>query len=261
MNAQSKLGKPVTEADSEASPEAPQGPDQAALASFFGSLAHDLRSPLGVVTQALDELQADFAESLTDEHRLFLNLADRGVRRLGRIADTVSLLAALESGSFDLKAVQSIDLFDLVRDSVAAANAIEPRREVEVTCEIPEGPCRLVADGERLSRALTEIMINAVRHARRKARLRIELASGEARIAIEDDGMGVAPEWRANLFRRFTPRPSRSGLGMGLSIAHDVIAAHHGQLTLEASTLAPGRPGTTGACFVVSLPLPIPGSA
>jgi signal transduction histidine kinase len=261
VNAQSKVAKPVTEVDSEASHEAPKGPDQAALTEFFGSLAHDLRSPLGVVTQALGELQADFAASLTDEHRLLLNLADRGVRRLGRIADTVSLLSALESGSFDLKAMQPVDLFELVRDSVTAASAIEPRREVEVTCEIPEGPCLVAVDSERLSRAITEIMINAVRHARRKARLRIDLASGEARIAIEDDGLGVAPEWRTNLFRRFKPRPSRSGLGMGLSIAHDVIAAHHGQLTLEASTLPPGRPGTTGACFVISLPLPLPASA
>lgn len=255
MNARSKLAKPGPEADFEAGTGAPRGPDQAALSEFFGSLAHDLRSPLGVVTEALSELRTDFATGLTDEHRLLVNLADRGVRRLGRIADTVSLLAALDSGSFELRP-RPIDLFELLRESIAAASAIEPRREVEVLCEIPEGPCPLTADGERLSRAVTEIMINAVRHARRKARLRVELASGSARIAIEDDGQGVAPEWQANLFRRFVPRPSRSGLGMGLSIAHDVVLAHHGQLTLEASTLPPGRPGTTGASFVIVLPIP-----
>jgi signal transduction histidine kinase len=255
VNAQSKLAKPAAEADSEAPTAAPKGPDQAALSEFFGSLAHDLRSPLTVVTEALSELRTDFAAGLTDEHRLLLGLADRGVRRLGRIADTVSLLAALESGSFELRP-RPIDLFDLLRESVAAASAIEPRREVEVICEIPEGPCPTTGDGERLSRAVVELVINAVRHARRKARLRVTIASGEARIAIEDDGQGVAQEWRANLFQRFKPRPSRSGLGMGLSIAHDVIEGHHGQLTLEASTLPPGRPGTTGACFVVSLPLP-----
>ena len=254
MNARSKLANPAPEADLPAGNEPTKGPDHAALAEFFGSLAHDLRSPLGVVSEALSELRTDFATSLTDEHRLLVNLADRGVRRLGRIADTVSILAALDSGSFEIRP-RPLDLFELLRESVAAASAIEPRREVEVICEIPDGPCSITADSERLSRAVTEIMINAVRHARRKARLRVELTAGEARIVIEDDGQGVAVEWRANLFRRFVLRPSRSGLGMGLSIAHDVIAAHHGQLTLEASTLPPGRPGTTGASFVISLPL------
>jgi signal transduction histidine kinase len=254
VNARSKLAKPAPEADLPPGHEPTKAPDPAALSEFFGSLAHDLRSPLGVVSEALSELRTDFASSLTDEHRLLVNLADRGVRRLGRIADTVSLLAALDSGSFEIRP-RPLDLLELLRESVAAASAIEPRREVEVTCEMPDGPCTMTADGERLSRAVTEIMINAVRHARRKARLRVELTAVAARIVIEDDGQGVAVEWQANLFRRFVPRPSRSGLGMGLSIAHDVIAAHHGQLTLEASTLPPGRPGTTGASFVISLPL------
>jgi signal transduction histidine kinase len=255
VNARSKQAKAAPDADSTAALEPTKGPDPAALSEFFGSLAHDLRSPLGVVSEALSELRTDFATGLTDEHRLLVNLADRGVRRLGRIADTVSLLAALDSGSFEIRP-RPLDLVELLREAVAAASAIEPRREVEVTCDVPQGPCQMMADADRLSRAVTEIMINAIRHARRKARLRVELASGEARIVIEDDGQGVAPEWQANLFRRFVPRPSRSGLGMGLSIAHDVITAHHGQLTLEASTLPPGRPGTTGASFVISLPLP-----
>jgi signal transduction histidine kinase len=253
VNARSKLIKSGPEAESKSGPEPRRSPDPAALSEFFGSLAHDLRSPLGVVSEALAELRSEFAANLTDEHRLLVNLADRGVRRLGRIADTVSLLAALDTGTFEVRP-RPTDLVELLREAVAAASGIEPRREVEVVCELPEGACSTLADAERLSRAVTEIMINAVRHARRKARLRLVLAPGEARVEVEDDGQGVAPEWRANLFRRFVPRPSRSGLGMGLSIAHDVVVAHGGRLTLEASTLPPGRPGTTGACFVITLP-------
>lgn len=260
MNARSKLAKPAGEAGSEGEAEAPKAPDQVALSEFFGSLAHDLRSPLGVVSSALSELRSDFAEGLTDDHRLLVNMADRGVRRLGRIAETVSFLATLESGSFELKNIASVNLIELVREAIAAASAIEPRREVELISDLPEGPCPLKVDAERLSRAISEIVINAVRHARRKARVRFEIKPGEARIMIEDDGQGVAPEWQANLFRRFTPRPSRSGLGLGLPIAYAVVVAHQGQLTLEASTLAPGRPGTTGACFVISIPLPSVGS-
>ncbi len=124
-----------------------------------------------------------------------------------------------------------------------------------LACELPDGPCPFVADADRLSRAVSEIVINAIRHAHRRARLRLDLAPGEARVVVEDDGQGVPAEQRATLFRRFVPRASRSGLGLGLSIAHDVIVAHGGRLALEASTLPPGRPGTTGAAFVISLPM------
>jgi signal transduction histidine kinase len=114
----------------------------------------------------------------------------------------------------------------------------------------------MLVDTERLSRAVGELLINAIRHARRTVRLGVEIDAGEARVFVEDDGQGIPADRHATLFQRFAPRPSRAGLGLGLSIAHDVAAAHGGRLTLEASTLPPGRPGTTGARFVLRLPLP-----
>ena len=229
-------------------------PDPVALADFLTRLAHDLRSPLGVVTEALASIRADLDAELTDEHRLLGALADRGLGRLGRLANMLSLAGELDSGSFALRRAP-VDIIELLRAAAAAALAIEPRREVALVCELPEGPRLLLADAGRLSRAVTEIVINALRHAHRKARLRLELTSGEARVSIDDDGQGVASDQRATLFCRFARRPSRSGLGLGLSIAHDVIVAHGGSILVGPSTLAPGRPGTTGAEFTVSLPL------
>jgi signal transduction histidine kinase len=229
-------------------------PDPAALADLFACLAHDLRSPLGVVSEAIAELRADFSAALTDDHRLLLSLSNRGLQRLGRTADTLSLAAAIEAGTFQLKR-WPVDLIGVLRNAAATAAALEPRREVELICELPEEPCPALVDAATLSRAVSEIMSNAIRHARRTVRVRVEIVSGETRVAIEDDGQGVAAEQRATLFRRFASCRSRSGLGMGLSIAHDVIIAHGGRLELAASTLPPGCPGTIGARFVISLPI------
>lgn len=249
----SERDKPSTSVEGEVA-ASQEGLDPVALAAFLSSLAHDLRTPLGVVSEALTELRTDLASALTDEHRLLVTLADRGLRRLGRIADTVSLVAALDSGHFELSR-RSVDLVELMRAATVAATAIEPRREVELVCELPGGPARGMADEERLSHAISEIVINAIRHARRQVRVTLQLAAGEARLAVEDDGQGVAEQARGTLFRRFASSRSRSGLGMGLSTAHDVIVAHGGGLTLEASTLSTGRPNTIGARFVISLPI------
>jgi signal transduction histidine kinase len=230
-------------------PAAPPAPPE-----FFTSLGHDLRSQIGVVTEVLSELGADLDVHLTDEHRLLLTLANRSLRRVRRIADMVSLASTLDSGSFQLRRC-SVDLVAVLRGGAALAAALEPRREVELACDLPAGPCPAVVDADRLGCAVSELLINALRHARRRVRLGLELPPGEARVTIEDDGQGVPADRRASLFRRHAPRPTHSGLGMGLAITHDLIAAHQGRLWLEASTLPPGRPGTTGARFVASFPL------
>ena len=230
-------------------------PALVARTEFLGSLAHDMRSPLGVVSQALAELRSDFAGQLTDEHRLLISLADRGLGRLGRIAEMITLAASLDAGTLELRR-QPIDLGGLVRAAADAASSIETRRGVELACELPAEPCPMHADVNRLTRAVAEVVINALRHARSRTRVHLErLGENQARIVIEDDGHGVPADRRASLFQRFVPRPSRSGLGLGLSLAHDVVAAHGGGIVLEGSTLPPGRPGTQGARFVLSLPL------
>ncbi|APR85466.1 Putative two-component sensor kinase [Minicystis rosea] len=230
-------------------------PEGNGVADFLGSLGHDLRSPLGVVAQALAEIRADFEVAFSDEQRLLLSLADRGLVRLGRISEMVTLAAALESGSFSLQR-SAIDFSHVARAAVAAASAVEPRREVQVSSVIPDVPCPLDADGPRLQRAVTEVVHNAIRNARKAVRVTFERTPSEACVIVEDDGFGVPDDRKATLFRRLAPRATRSGLGLGLSIAHDVFVAHGGRIALEASSLPPGRPGTTGARFVLALMAP-----
>jgi two-component system OmpR family sensor kinase len=228
-------------------------PDHVELAAFLSSLAHDLRSPLGVVSEVIGELGTDFASQLSDEHRLLVKLASRGVVRLGRIADALSLLAALEGDQLDLRR-QSVDLTRLVRGAADRALAVETRRDVDLVCELPEGDHRVSADEARLRHCLAEIMINALVHARRHVRVRLDVTAAEARVVVEDDGPGIADLDEGALFDRFDRRRASKGLGMGLSTAREVVAAHGGTITVEASTLPPSAPGAAGARFVVSLP-------
>jgi signal transduction histidine kinase len=223
------------------------------LAEVLQSLAHDLRAPLGVVSSAVSELGAELDGVLGDDTRLVLSLVTRGARRIGRIADAVSLAASLDAGTFQLR-LGPIDLVEILRAATAAAVLVEPRREVEITSDLPGEPCPAVGDAEQLRRAVAELVVNAVRHARRSAHLRLDLDAGAARVAIEDDGPGVPEAHRKTLFHRFAPRRDRAGLAMGLSLVRDVIESHGGRIALEASTLPPGRPDTVGARFVLWLP-------
>ena len=227
---------------------------RAGYADFFARVSHDLRSPLGIVMHVMQRLEADFGKQLSDEQKVLLKLGSRGVRRLRTFVERVALLSEMENDELPVN-VQTVDLGQLVQRAVEANVANEPRAEVHVSFEAPERTTMALADPALVSRILAELLVNGVAHARRAVRAGVLADPSGAVVYVEDDGPGVSDEARATLFRRFVAREARGGLGIGLSIAHELATAQGGDIRLEASTLPPGRPGTTGARFVVSLPL------
>jgi signal transduction histidine kinase len=219
-------------------------------ADFFSRVAHDLRSPLGIVMHVVQRLEADLGAQLNDEQRALVRLGTRGVKRLQGFVERVSLLSDLELDELDLN-LQPLDLGQLVRRCVDTS---EPRSEVSISYEAPENACIVLGDDKHLSRAVRELLSNAVAHARRHVRVGVVAEPAGAALYVEDDGPGVSREARDTMYRRFVVREAHGGLGVGLSIVRDLTRAHSGEIRLEESTLPPGRPGTLGARFVLSLP-------
>ena len=220
-----------------------------AWVNFLSGLAHDLRAPLGVLTEAVSELTA--GPEPTDDQRLVAALATKGLGRLNRLADRITLVARLEAGTLDL-AQSPLELTALTRQAVEEAAAIDGRREVSVSFQLPSAPVRFTGDEKRLGRAISEVASNAFRHARRNVTVIVTVEPGEARVVVEDDGRGVAEDKRASLFQRFVPHKGRSGTGIGLSLAHDLIQRQGGRIELVA--------GSSTTRFLVTLPMAKPAS-
>jgi signal transduction histidine kinase len=231
-----------------------------AYADFLARMAHDLRSPLGIVLETVGRLERELSNHFTDDHKLFLRLGNRGLLRLHAFVDRITLLAELEEGHLEPSKVE-LDLRDVVKSAVDATTRTEPRREVTVVNEPCDDACRVMGDPRLLTQAVQEIVRNAVAHARKAVRVAVESSNGIATVSVEDDGEGVRPGVEGTLFQRFVQRPSRSGLGIGLSIAMDVARAHGGGIERGQSSLPAGRPGTVGARFTLSLPAIAPRSA
>jgi len=226
-------------------------PSRAGYADFFARVSHDLRSPLGIVMHVMQRLEADLGAALSDEQKVLLKLGGRGVRRLQGFVERVGLLSELENDDLEVS-TQPVDLGQLLKRAVEANVAHEPRSDVTVSYEAPASTCMALADAALLSRAVGELLTNAVAHARRNVRAGI-IGDGPS-IFIEDDGPGVQEHARKSLYQRFVVRDARGGLGIGLSMVRELLHAQAGDIRLEQSTLPPGRPDTVGARFVLSLP-------
>jgi two-component system sensor histidine kinase RstB len=196
-------------------------------------------------------IRQDMDQHLTDEQRLLLNLADRGLQRLKSQLDPLRLLADLELARLEL-AREQIDLVSLVERGVAAVTAVEPRDRIQLTLRKLADTVYAEVDANKVAQAIAELLSNALRHAHRCVRVTVGCEGAQACVIVEDDGDGIPVVERSELFRRFGRRSTRLGGGIGLSIAHDLIHAQGGNLSCQDSTLPSERPGGPGMKFVMS---------
>jgi signal transduction histidine kinase len=206
-----------------------------------GSFAHELRNALATATMA-------FAAIKSGQVGAQSGTAAALERSLARMQDLISKTAAAvllqAEGPIEYERVRVADLLRTVTGDAVFARGITARIEVSEDVEL---------DGDRrlLSSALSNLVQNAIKFSRDGAcvRVRARREGDVATIGVEDECGGLPNGQQAELFKPFVKRGgNRSGLGLGLSIAHDAAAAHHGEL---AVTNLPGK----GCVFTLKLPI------
>lgn len=217
-------------------------------ADFLATLAHELRSPLGPVRNALHILRR--CGNLPPTARTARNVLERQFRRLARLVDDLLGVAEAAAGAVELHK-RSVDLTGLVaRAMEEARGAIEERRH-ELAVSLPPEPVFVDVDPARLEQILVNLLHNAAQHTEPGGR--IEMSAGQVNgnvvLRVRDTGVGMAPENTSQVFDLFAQRErSREGLGVGLALVKNLVELHGG--TVAAHSDGPGR----GAEFTVRLP-------
>ena len=211
---------------------------------FVADASHELRTPL---TRMRSELEVDLAHpagaDLLATHRSALEEVD-GLQRL--VDDLLHL--ARQDAEPGGAGSDEIGLDDLVR-AVAAATPV-PDGTVIDTSEVRSAQVRGHAGS--LSRAVANLLDNAVRHAQGRVWIGVADADGRARLIVDDDGPGIPVADRQRVFERFTRlddarTADAGGAGLGLAIVHAVVSSHGGSVAIDA------RPGG-GTRVTVDLP-------
>ena len=209
---------------------------------FVADASHELRTPL---TRMRTELEVDERHPAdADPVRTRRSQLDE----IGALQRLIEDLLALARGDSAKGAVvaETVDLDDIVLAELrSSGNGVRIDAGAVSAAQV-------VGDPAALRRVVRNIVDNARRHARSTVTVSLAEIDGTARLTIDDDGPGIAPERRADVFDRFTrldeSRTGASGhAGLGLAIVHDIVARHRGTVTVDD---APGG----GARFVVTLP-------
>lgn len=212
---------------------------------------HDLRAPLASIMTGIElSLQPDM--SLDDIKRV-LRLCLDSSGTLMRQIESFLEIPRLVAGEMPLHLAPTPIGTVLVGALSLLKNSFDEMRvQLEQHFEVP-GPV-VHADEELMRRVFVNLIDNALHHTPSGERIRIEVEGDESVIVrVSDDGPGVPPEARAEIFegarRENPPRRPRRGHGWGLAFCKLAVEAHGGTIEIDAAA------SLKGACFVVQIPV------
>jgi signal transduction histidine kinase len=220
-------------------------------ADFVSLVSHELRSPMAAVIGAARTLRGRWRELAPEQRDSFLALIADETSRLAALVGDVLDTSRIEAGTFSFT-FGEVDLGDLVEESVEAARIGQDEVEVRALVARPLPPVR--GDSARLRQVLANLIDNAVKYSPAGERVEVTAAAedGLVRVAVRDNGPGVAREHQKLVFEKFgrahADRTAKPGTGLGLFIARSIAEAHGGSLEVRS---APQQ----GATFTLSLPV------
>ncbi|MDE1916758.1 MAG: HAMP domain-containing histidine kinase [Sphingomonadales bacterium] len=204
---------------------------------FTADAAHELRTPLAILTAGIEALPPGEAVTKLGED----------AARMSRLV--IQLLRVARLDSQPLPQMQAVDLAQIAAEVGGHMAPWIYQQGREVVLEAPDRPVLVHGDEEALSGALRNLIENAVFHAPVGTEVLVTVLP-EGRLSVIDHGAGVPPEHRAQLFERFWRAHGmrRQGAGLGLSIVAAVAQAH------GASIMVEDTPGG-GATFTMDFPM------
>lgn len=207
-------------------------------AQFFAVTAHELRSPIAVLTGTGQTLARHHDDLSPEEREELADGMTRSSEQLRRLVADLLTASRLQARSLDLTR-ERVDVHDLLHTVVAALRRSLGDAELRVTSE----PGLVVhGDPVRLTQVMDNLVLNAVRHGRPPVEVTATGSPTEVEICVRDAGAGVEASLHDRLFDRFATGSSR-GTGLGLFLVRELARAHGGDATYR----------TDDGAFVVTL--------
>jgi PAS domain S-box-containing protein len=224
---------------------------------FLAMLGHELRNPLSPIVTSLQLMRLRGEEGSLREREII----ERQVGHLIRLVDDLMDISRVTRGKIDLK-FERVEIAQPLGKAVEMASLLLEKRRHRLDVEIEPG-LRWEGDPVRLAQVVANLLTNAARYTQPGGHVRLRAGREDAswlRISVADDGVGMAPELRAQVFDLFFQGKrnidrAEGGLGIGLALVKNIVELHGGRV--EARSEGQGR----GSEFVVLLPLRTPGAA
>ena len=224
--------------------------------AFIADVTHELRTPLTVIKGTVETLADGAIDDLDGRGRL-LNSLGKESNRMIRLVNNLLTLTRADASALKLN-LQTMDLVEAARERCLALESLASNKDLHLkvlsSTQTEKTSWRVMADPDRISQVLDNILDNAIRHAPGGSTITIEFIKDPnlVQCSISDQGPGIASEHLPFIFERFyrveTARDRNSGgSGLGLAIARSLIEAQGGTIRADSSV-------STGTRIIFQLP-------
>lgn len=220
-----------------------------AKTNFIATVSHELKTPIASIQLSLQLLDNHKTGSVNTDQQLLLNGIKQDTNRLLKITGELLNMTQVDSGKIQLNIVAS-NAKEILNYAITANKAAAEVKSIQLIISMPEQLPEVMADNEKTSWVLTNLLSNAIRYSYENSSIQVSIHVKDKKFyyAVKDTGQGIAPEYKLKIFDRYyrIPGSHKEGTGLGLSICKEFIEAQGGQINVESDYGA-------GSTFVVVL--------
>ena len=214
-----------------------------AKTNLVATVSHELKTPLTSVRMVLHLLLEKSLGPLTNRQNELIQTARRDSERLLKILDALLDIARLESDATSLT-LKPMPPEELVNSIAEEARRLAVPQGFKVTTDVQGGLLPVAVDRQQIGHVFHNFISNALKHSPAGASIAITAVADDdntgVQFAVRDEGSGIPEEFQGRIFDRFyrVPGQTKAGVGLGLSIAREIVVAHGGRVGVRSQ---PGK--------------------
>ena len=222
--------------------------------NFFTNVSHEIRTHLTLIQGPVERLM------LTRQHdedvQTHLSLVRKNANRLLRLVSELMDFRKAETNHLALQVTRN-DLVSFLDGVFRDFSFLSQHRNIESVFECEAGELPLYFDAGQMEKVIFNLLSNAYKftHDGGKVSLSVSETDAAVKIRIEDDGIGIAPQYLgklfANFFQIYDHGKQNTGYGIGLALSKSIVELHQGELTVESTVEQLNKKGRT--CFTITL--------
>jgi signal transduction histidine kinase len=212
--------------------------------TFLATLSHELRTPLTPVLGWVNLLRNGGLDASGMGQAL--DTIERNARLQVRLIDDLLDISRIVAGKLRFDP-EPVDLISVVEAAIETVKGSAATRGIEMRCELGAVPLVVQGSPVRLQQIIWNLLSNAIKFTERGGRVTVKCTAvdGEARLIVEDTGIGIEPQFLPHVFDRFRqadPSTTRQygGLGLGLAIVDALAKLHGGRVVVHSDGVARG---------------------
>ncbi|WP_444997066.1 ATP-binding protein [Aliikangiella sp. IMCC44359] len=214
-----------------------------------GSISHDLRTPISCLRFGVD---AALETPKLEKKNYYLERMDDDLQRMENMLEAFLDYASLERKRFELSKTKT-NIIHLIDSTITACSPLAEKKKIKIELVDEQNTLEPLIDVDPfwVGRAVSNLLTNAIHHAKSKVEIECGYSNGLIKISVNDDGKGIPEDEVKNIFKAFVKldksRTQNNHFGLGLAIVARVVSWHNGEVKVSRSKKL------HGACFTLYL--------